>query len=127
MRDSDAELLAREFLQTQPQGAVPAPFLLRYYKNIDNTLPALVIKSLDAQLTHEYRYALCGQIVAAMALLLMAGGFIYLVLHEQERPAYALLGAGVLNAIGGFLRARLRANEESTKAVATPSNRISTE
>jgi hypothetical protein len=37
----------------------------------------------------------------------MAGGFVFLVMNGHERPAYALLGAGVLNIIGGFLRARL--------------------
>jgi hypothetical protein len=37
----------------------------------------------------------------------MAGGFVFLVMNGHERPAYALLGAGVLNVIGGFLRARL--------------------
>jgi len=37
----------------------------------------------------------------------MAGGFVFLVMNGHEKPAYVLLGAGVLNVIGGFLRARL--------------------
>lgn len=37
----------------------------------------------------------------------MAGGFVVLVMYGHEKPAYVLLGAGVLNTIGGFLRARL--------------------
>ena len=41
------------------------------------------------------------------ALILMAGGFVYLVMNGHEKPAYILLGAGVLNIISGFLRARL--------------------
>lgn len=88
-------------------GIVLNPEILQLYKGISESLPALIVQAIDGQLKREYRYALGGQIVAALALILMAGGFVFLVMNGHEKPAYALLGAGVLNVIGGFLRARL--------------------
>lgn len=88
-------------------GIVLNPEVLQLYKQVSEPLPALIVQAIDAQLKREYRYALGGQIVAALALILMAGGFVFLVMNGHEKPAYALLGAGVLNVIGGFLRARL--------------------
>jgi hypothetical protein len=88
-------------------GVVLNPEILLFYKGINEALPVLIVQSIDSQLKREYRYALGGQIVAGIALVLMAGGFVFLVMNGHERPAYALLGAGVLNVIGGFLRARL--------------------
>jgi hypothetical protein len=88
-------------------GIVLSPEVLQLYKGISESLPVLVVQAIDAQLRREYRYALGGQIVAGIALTLMAGGFVFLVMNGHEKPAYALLGAGVLNTIGGFLRARL--------------------
>jgi hypothetical protein len=88
-------------------GIVLNPEILQFYKDIDGSLPALIVQSIDGQLKREYRYALGGQIVAGGALFLMAGGFIYLVMNGHDTPAYVLLGAGVLNVIGGFIRARL--------------------
>jgi len=88
-------------------GIVLNPEILQLYKGINEDLPVLIVQAIDAQLKREYRYALGGQIVAGIALLLMAGGFVFLVMYGHEKPAYALLGAGVLNIIGGFLRARL--------------------
>jgi len=71
------------------------------------TRPVLIVQAIDGQLRREYRYAVGGQIVAGLALILLSGGFVFLVMNGHERPAYALLGAGVLNVIGGFIRARL--------------------
>ena len=88
-------------------GIVLNPEILQLYKNIHESLPVLIVQALDTQLKREYRYAVGGQIVAGIALILMAGGFVYLVINGHDRPAYFLLGAGVLNTIGGFLRARL--------------------
>jgi hypothetical protein len=93
--------------QIEQFGTVLGPEILQLYRNIHESLPVLIVQALDAQLKREYRYAVGGQIVAAIALILMAGGFVYLVMNGHERPAYLLLGAGVLNTIGGFLRARL--------------------
>jgi hypothetical protein len=88
-------------------GIVLNPEVLQLYKQVNESLPALIVQAIDGQLRREYRYAVGGQIVAALALILMAGGFVYLVMNGHEKAAYALLGAGVLNVIGGFLRARL--------------------
>jgi hypothetical protein len=88
-------------------GVTLSPDVLQFYKEINESLPVLIVQGIDAQLNREYRYALGGQIVAALALILMAGGFVFLVMNGHEKPAYALLGAGVLNVIGGFVRARL--------------------
>jgi hypothetical protein len=88
-------------------GIVLNPEILQLYKGISEALPVLIIQAIDGQLRREYKYALGGQIVAGLALVLLAGGFVFLVMNGHERPAYALLGAGVLNVIGGFLRARL--------------------
>jgi hypothetical protein len=88
-------------------GIVLNPEILQLYKQVNESLPGLIVQAIDGQLKREYRYALGGQIVAALALILMAGGFVFLVMNGHEKPAYALLGAGVLNVIGGFLRARL--------------------
>jgi len=109
----------------EQRGMIPSPSLLQLYKTIDQSLPAQILLAIDNQLKREFRYALGGQIVAGMALFLMAGGFIYLVMNGHERPAYVLLGAGVLNAIGGFLRARLgerrwQSEKSSSKAATNP-------
>jgi predicted neutral ceramidase superfamily lipid hydrolase len=93
--------------QHEQSGIVLSPEILLLYKSVNETLPVLIVQAIDGQLKREYRYALGGQIVAGLALILLAGGFVYLVMNGHERPAYALLGAGVLNVIGGFLRARL--------------------
>jgi hypothetical protein len=93
-------------------GIVLSPEILQLYKGISEALPVLIVQALDAQLRREYRYALGGQVVAGIALILMAGGFVFLVMNGHERPAYFLLGAGVLNIIGGFLRARLNNADE---------------
>jgi hypothetical protein len=103
-------------------GIVLNPEILQFYKGIDASLPALIVQAIDSQLKREYRYALGGQIVAGGALLLMAGGFIFLVMNGHETPAYVLLGAGVLNTIGGFLRARLSGPSRSTPSADAPSS-----
>lgn len=107
MEKSSAETHTRLVTQLEQFGIVLGPEILQLYKNIHESLPALVIQALDAQLKREYRYAVGGQIVAGIALILMAGGFVYLVMNGHDKPAYILLGAGVLNTVSGFLRARL--------------------
>jgi hypothetical protein len=101
------ESYTRLVTQREQFGIVLNPEILQLYKGIGEGLPALIVQAVDAQLKREYRYALGGQIVAGLALILMAGGFVFLGMNGHEKPAYALLGAGVLNVIGGFLRARL--------------------
>jgi hypothetical protein len=103
----DSKVLVELLTRHEQLGIVLNPEILQFYKGIDESLPVLILQTVDTQLKREYRYALGGQIVAGTALLLMAGGFIFLVMNGHDKPAYILLGAGVLNVIGGFLRARL--------------------
>jgi len=105
--EPDSKLLLKLLTRHEHLGIVLNPEILQFYKGINDALPVLVVQAIDGQLKREYRYALGGQIVAGAALILMAGGFIFLVMNGHEKPAYVLLGAGVLNVIGGFLRARL--------------------
>ncbi len=104
---SDTKDQVRHSVQERQLGIVLSPEILQSYREIDQALPALIVEAIDGQLHQEYRYALGGQIVAGIALVLMAGGFVFLVMNGHETPAYVLLGAGVLNTVGGFLRARL--------------------
>lgn len=107
MAKPDSKVLINLLTRHEHLGIVLNPEILQFYKGIDESLPVLILQAIDGQLKREYRYVLGGQIVAGFALILMAGGSIFLVMNGHEKPAYALLGAGVLNVIGGFLRARL--------------------
>lgn len=101
------QVYAELVTQHEQSGIVLSPEILLLYKSVNESLPVLIVQAIDGQLKREYRYALGGQIAAGLALILMAGGFVFLVMNGHEKPAYVLLGAGVLNTIGGFLRARL--------------------
>jgi hypothetical protein len=101
------QVYAELVTQHEQSGIALSPEILLLYKSINEALPVLIVQAIDGQLKREYRYALGGQIAAGLALILMAGGFVFLVMNGHETPAYVLLGAGVLNTIGGFLRARL--------------------
>lgn len=107
MAQPDSNVHLKLLTRHEHLGIVLNPEILLFYKGINEALPVLIIQSIDGQLKREYKYALGGQIVAGIALVLMAGGFVFLVMNGHETPAYALLGAGVLNVIGGFLRGRL--------------------
>jgi hypothetical protein len=111
--EEQREVHADRVAQETDFGIVPNPEVLRIYKSVSESLPVLVVQTIDEQLKREYRYALGGQVVAAIALILMAGGFVYLVMNGHDTPAYVLLGAGVLNTISGFLRARLADNRST--------------
>jgi len=103
----DNETCTQVVTRHEQFGIVLNPEILHLYKGVSEALPVLIVQAIDGQLRREYGYALGGQIVAGLALILMAGGFVFLVMNGHEKPAYVLLGAGVLNVIGGFLRARL--------------------
>ena len=107
----DDEAYTRLVTRHEQLGVVLSPEILQLYKGISEALPVLIVQAIDAQLRREYRYALGGQVVAGIALILMAGGSVFLVMNGHEKPAYFLLGAGVLNVIGGFLRARLNSGD----------------
>lgn len=121
MAQPDSNVHLKLLTRHEHLGIVLNPEILLFYKGINEALPVLIIQSIDGQLKREYKYALGGQIVAGIALVLMAGGFVFLVMNGHEAPAYALLGAGVLNVIGGFLRARLSgAGEKHPEKSAKP-------
>ncbi|MGA9070637.1 MAG: hypothetical protein WB424_10310 [Terracidiphilus sp.] len=107
MAQPDSKVHVKLLTRHEHPGIILGPEVLRFYKEIDENLPVLIVQAIDEQLKREYRYALLGQFVAGTALILMAGGFIFLVMNGHDKPAYVLLGAGILNVIGGFLRARL--------------------
>lgn len=109
MAQPDSDVHIKLLTRHEHPGIILGPEVLRFYKEIDEKLPVLIVQAINEQLKREYPYALGGQIVAGITLVLMAGGFIFLVMNGHDKPAYVLLGAGVLNVIGGFLRARLNA------------------
>lgn len=87
---------------------VPSPEQLKLFQAIDPALPALLVQARDRELHREFVYAAIALGVAALALILVLGGFVYLVMQNHSTEAKILLGAGVLGLIAGFLRARLR-------------------
>lgn len=115
VRNPDSSPYTRLVTRHEQFGIVLNPEILELYKGVNESLPVLIVQAIDGQLKREYRYAVGGQIVAALALIVMAGGFVYLVMNGHERPAYVLLGAGVLNTVGGFLRARLTTSSQENR------------
>jgi hypothetical protein len=95
--------------------AVPRPEVLQLYKEVDPGLPALLIQAADRQLEREYRYALQGQGIAAMGMVLVIGGFVYLVMMGHHEAAGSLLGTGLVGLVLAFLRSRLGTPESSEK------------
>jgi hypothetical protein len=94
---------------SEPQvSLVPSPELLEQFRRVDPALPALVLQARDRELHREFVYATSSLGVAALALVLVLGGFVYLVMQGRSSDAKILLGAGVLGLITGFVRARLR-------------------
>ncbi|MGH9607614.1 MAG: hypothetical protein ACRD3N_18130 [Terracidiphilus sp.] len=90
---------------------VPSPEQLKHYQAIDPSLPPLLFHARDRELQREFIYAAMALGVAALALILVLGGFVYLVMQGHPTDAKFLLGAGVLGLIAGFLRARLRRHD----------------
>jgi hypothetical protein len=62
----------------------------------------------DRQLHREFVYAAMALRIAALALILVLGGFVYLVMQGHPTEAKILVGVGVLGLIAKFIRARLR-------------------
>jgi hypothetical protein len=87
---------------------IPSPEQLQRYQAVNPELPALVFQAKDRQLHREFVYAALALGVAALALILVLGGFVYLVMQGHPTEAKILLGAGVLGLIASFIRARLR-------------------
>jgi hypothetical protein len=70
-----------------------------------------VLQARDRELQREFLYAVMALGVAGLALVLVLGGFVYLVMQGHPTAAGSLLGAGVLGLIAGFIRARLRSQD----------------
>jgi hypothetical protein len=90
---------------------VPSPEQLEQFQRVDPALPALVLQARDRELQREFRYAAIALGVAALALILVLGGFVYLAMQGHPTEAKILLGAGVLGLIASFIRARLRSQD----------------
>ena len=95
----------------QQVSLVPSPEQLQRYREIDSSLPALLFKARDRELQREFFYAALALGIAALALILVLGGFVYLVMQGHPTEAKILLGAGVLGLIASFIRARLRSQD----------------
>jgi cation transporter-like permease len=65
----------------------------------------------NRELRREFVYAAMALGIAALALILVLGGFVYLVMQGHPTEAKILLGAGVLGLIASFVRARLRSQD----------------
>jgi len=89
----------------QQVSLVPSPEQLQRFQAVDPTLPALVFQARDRQLHREFVYAGMALGIAALGLILVVGGFVYLVMQGHSLEAKVLLGAGVLGLIAGFVRA----------------------
>lgn len=96
------------------------PLQLEYYARVDPQLPALITEVRDRQLAREYRYAMMGLGIAGLGLVLVIGGFIYLVMNGHPVSAGWLLGGGGTGLIAGFLRARYRVGEDDKEPVVEP-------
>jgi hypothetical protein len=90
---------------------VPSPEELQRYQTVDPTLPTVLIQVRDRELRREFIYAASALSVAALGLVMVIGGFVYLVMQGHPTAAGSLLGAGVLGLIAGFIRARLRSQD----------------
>jgi hypothetical protein len=95
----------------QQVSLVPSPEQLEQFQKLDPALPALVLHARDRELQREFIYAAMALGVAGLALVLVLGGFVYLVMQGHPTAAGSLLGAGVLGLIAGFIRARLRSQD----------------
>ena len=90
---------------------VPSPEQLEQFQKVNPALPAQVLQARDRELHREFVYAAIALGVAALALILVLGGFVYLVMQGHPTDAKILLGAGVLGLIASFVRARLRSQD----------------
>jgi len=68
----------------QQVSLVPSPELLEQFQRLDPTLPALVLQARDRELQREFVYAAIALGVAALALILVLGGFVYLVMQGHS-------------------------------------------
>jgi hypothetical protein len=91
----------------QKRAAFLPPDILALYHDIDHELPLFLTRAMNEQLDREYKYARDGQRIAAGAIVLAVGGFVYLVMQNHSTEAYMLLGTQVIGLITALLRTRL--------------------
>ncbi len=87
---------------------VPSPALLEEYKRLSLGLPEQVVAAGQAELEHEFKYAMVSLVFGGLTSLSIIGGFIFLVMQGHPTAAGSLLGAGLLNMVTGFVRNRIR-------------------
>jgi len=80
---------------------------LERQQRLDPALTALVLQARDREQYREFAYAALALVVAALSLILVLGGFVYLVMQGRPTEATILLGAGVLELIASLIRTRL--------------------
>jgi len=83
------------------------PRQMAEFASVDPTLPALVIATRNSELQRRFHYAVFSLIAGVMVVFGILGTFVYLVMNGHPQAAAALLGAGVLSLVGGFVRSRL--------------------
>ena len=93
--------------QSEQTSLVLNPQQLAEYASVDPTLPMLVIASRDAELGRKFLYAVLSLVAGVLVVFGILGAFIYLVMNGHPQAGAALLGAGVLSLVGGFVRSRL--------------------
>jgi uncharacterized membrane protein len=87
---------------------VPSPALLAEYNNINPNLPLSIVEAGQRELAREFQYAIVFLVFGGCISLSIIGGFVYLAMQDHPTAAGALLGAGVLNMVTGFVRNRFR-------------------
>jgi hypothetical protein len=97
----------------QQVSLAPSPEQLQQYHAINPELAVQLLRARDRELHREFIYAAIALGIAALALTLVLGGFVYLVMQNHPTEAKILLGAGVLGLIASFLRARLQSQRET--------------
>ena len=93
--------------RTEQTSLILDPQQLAEYATVDPTLPALVIATRNFELQRKYHYAVLSLIAGVLVVFGILGTFVYLVMNGHPQAAAALLGAGVLSLVGGFVRSRL--------------------
>lgn len=90
-----------------PEGNVPGPQVLQGYREIHPDLPAIVMQEWSFRNRRAFIYATIALIIGGLVALSLIGGFIYLVMQGHGGYGSALLGAGALGIVAGFLKSRL--------------------
>lgn len=90
-----------------PAPGYPNPQQLAVFKEIDPTLPSLMVKATMLDRLYEFVYAFVGQLIAGGTLLGVIAAFVYLVMQNHSQAAYILGGGSVISIIGLLLRNRL--------------------